>query len=432
MPVVINEARAHAPRLALDVDFAGWPPDGGSDHADLWRRLWFTLGALIVYRIASYIPIPGVDLLAFAKFFQATGMDMTGLLDFWSGGALQRISFVALGIAPYVSAVVIVQLAAAISPRLRSLAMEGPTGRRALNQYARIIMTVGLAGLQAIGLVIAFESVPKLVPSPSHTFEIQTVLALVAGAVFAMWLAEQITERGIGDGVLLILACGVISRLPFAMNAAFELVMTGELQAYWLVSALATATAIFLVVVAVERAIRRIWVYDPLREGVATSMRGYAHLRLQINSSGILAPLAASLFVTPLWDIAADMSQQSWPERLVSSGAGYVSVEGLLVFFFAVFCGLAAFDPEQIAKKLKDSGGWIPGFRPGANTAAYLRRTRTVLALFGAVYLVMVCALPDLVYRGFHLPLPLSGFSFFLLAWVMVRILDSMRPTLRP
>src|SRR5262249_23987145 len=154
--------------------------------------------------------------------------------------------------------------------------------------------------------------------------------------------------------------------------------------------------------------------------------RGFAELRLQINSSGVLAPLAASLLVTPLWGIAADMSQQAWPERLVSSGTGYVSVEGLLVFFFAVFFGLAAFDPEQIAKKLKASGGRIPGFRPGANTAAY--RTRTVLALFGAVYLALVCALPDLVYRGFHLPLPLSGFSFFFLAWVMLRILDRMRP----
>jgi preprotein translocase subunit SecY len=272
------------------------------------------------------------------------------------------------------------------------------------------------------------------VGSPGRVFEALAVVTLVTGAIFLMWLAEQITERGIGDGVVLILACGVVSRLPVAFGIGFDYVRLGDLEFYWFPITLATTVAIVLLVVFVERAVRRIWIHDPGGEiGIAGVRPGYAQVPLRINPSGILVPLAASAFTAPLWGIATDIGghDPSWLERLASSGFVRLLVEGLLIFFFAIFFGLVAFDPEQVAKKLKDSGGWIPGFRPGDNTAHYLRRTRAVLALVAAVYLVVVCALPDIIYRWLHLPLLLSGFSFFLLAWVMVRILDWIRSALQ-
>ena len=434
MPVVIDEALAHAPRLALAADFAGWPPDGSGDRGGLWRRLWFTLGALIVYRLSTFFPMPGIDPVALAEFFQRRASGILGLIDLLSGGAMQRFSITALGIAPYVSALVIVHLASYLVPRLGGLAIEGPAGRRALNQYARIL-TVALAGLQAIGFAIAFQSVRGMVLVPGHAFEVLTVVTLIAGALFLLWLAEQITARGIGDGVIAILACGIASRLPFGITHAVGQVRTGETSPSWLPVTLGAAAAIILVVVLVERAVCRVWIHDPGGEiGTASATPGFTQIPLPLNPSGVLVPLAASVFIAPLRGIVADLTERdaSWLERLVSSGMGYALIDGSLIFFFAIFFGLAAFDPDQIARKLKDSGGWIPGVRPGDNTARYLRRTRTVLALGGAVYLVVVCVLPDVVYRWFHLPLPLSGFSLFLLAWMMIRMLDSMRPFLRP
>jgi preprotein translocase subunit SecY len=269
------------------------------------------------------------------------------------------------------------------------------------------------------------------VVSPGRSFEVLTVVTLVAGAIFLMWLAEQITERGIGDGVVLILACGVVSRLPVAFAVGLDYVEMGDLEFYWLPMTLAIGAAIVLLVVFVECAVRRIPVQYPrrLENGIAAATSRFAPLSLRINPSGILVPLAASVFATPLWDIAVDIGGHdvSWLVRLTSSRVARFLVEGLLIFFFALFFGVAAFDPERIAKELRDSGGWIPGFRPGDDTARYLRRCRAVLALIGAVYLVAVCVLPDVVYRWLHLPLLFSGFSFFLLAWVMVRIRDRMR-----
>jgi len=431
MPVVINEA--HAPRLALDVDFAGWPPNGGGEHADLWRRLWFTLGALIVYRLGTFLPIPGIDPIAVSEFFRERASGILGLIDLLSGGGTHRFSIAALGIAPYISALVIVQLASYVVPRLRGLAIEGPVGRRVLNQYARGL-TIVIAGFQAIGFAISFQDVRRLIVVPGHASEALTVLTLVAGAVFVMWLAEQITERGIGDGVILILACGIVGQLPFGLAVALEQVRMGELGISWFPITLATAAAIILLVVLVERAVRSIAVYDPVRApGFARAKPSYTLLSLPLNPSGVLAPLAASVFAAPLRGIVAGMGERSalWLERLVNGRMGYVVIEGLLILFFAVFFGLAAFDPERIARKLKESGAWIPGFRPGHNTARYLRLTRAMLTIIGALYLVAVCVLADVIYRSLHLPLPFSGFSFFLLAWVMVRILDRMRPFVR-
>ena len=433
MPVVINEARAHARRFALDIDFAGWPPNGNGELADLWRRVWFTLGALVVYRLSTFLPIPGIDLIALSRFFQQRGWGFLGLIDLLGGGGAHRFSIATVGIAPYISALVIVQLASYVVPRLGGLAIEGPAGRRALNQYARVL-TVAIAGLQAIGIAILFRSAPGLIAVPGHTFEAVTVVTLIAGAIFVMWLAEQITERGVGDGAILILACGIATQLPFGLAIALQQVRTGDLGINWLPVTLATVAVIILLVVLVERAVHRISVHDPVRApGSAGARTGYAPLSLPLNPSGVLAPVAASVFVAPLRGIVAGIGERgsSWLERLANSRMSYVVIEGLLILFFAIVCGLAAFDPDETARKLKESGGWIPGLRPGDNATRYLRLTRAALTLTGALYLITVCVLPDIVYRSLHLPLPFSGFSFFLLAWVMVRILDRMQPFVR-
>jgi preprotein translocase subunit SecY len=428
MSAVIDEDRA--PRLGLAVGFAEGPPGGG---ADLWRRLWFTLGALIVYRLGTYLPIPGIDPVAASEFFRASQGGIIGLLDMFAGGGIRRFSIFALGIMPYVSAFIMLQFAGVIAPGLRRLAAEGPTGRRALNQYARIL-TIAVAGLQAVGFAVAFESVRELVASPGHAFEVLAVVALAAGAILLMWLAEQITERGVGFGVLAILACGIASGLPFGISRLFEQVKTGDLDVHVLLVVPLVSAAVVALVAVVESAVRRIPIHGPGGEvGIDGAVGGYPHLTLRLNPTGILAPLAASVMAAPLWGIARALGGRDapWLERLAGSGIGYVLVEGLLIFFFAGVFGLAIFDPGQIAMKAPDSGGQFSGFRTDDSSARQLRWTQAVLALTGAVYLVVVCVLPSLIYRALHLVPPLGGIQLFLLAWVMVRFLEWARPILR-
>ena len=429
MSAMIDEDRATRPRVA--VGFAEGPPGGG---ADLWRRLWFTLGALIVYRLGTYLSIPGIDPVAASEFFRWSQGGIIGLLDMFAGGGMRRFSIFALGIMPHVSAFIMLQFAGVIAPGLRRLGAEGPAGRRALNQYARIL-TVAVAGLQAVGFAVAFQSAPGLVASPGPMFEVLAVVTLVAGAILLMWLAEQITQRGVGFGALVILACEIASGLPFGISRLFEQVKTGDLDVHMLLVVLLVSAAVVALVAIVEPAVRRITIHDPGGEvGIGGAAGGYAHLTLRLNPTGILAPLAASVMATPLWGIARALGGRDapWLERLAGSGIGYVLVEGLLIFFFAGVFGLAIFDPGQIAMKAPDSGGRFSGVRPHDSSARQLRRTQAVLALTGAVYLVVVCVLPSLIYGALHLVPPLGRIQLFLLAWVIVRILEWARSILRP
>lgn len=379
MSVMIDEDPAKARRVGLADGFA----DGADgDRAGTWRRLWFTLGALIIYRIGCYLPIPGLDLAA-ARRFQH-------IASFIGGPSIPDQSILSLGIMPYISAFIIVQLVSRVVPRLRRLATEGGAGRSRVNHYARIL-TIALAALQAVGVATAFESVPGLVVVPDYLFEATTALALVAGAIFLMWLAEQIMVRGLGSGALVVLACSIVSELPFAMG---EFVRIGYLEGSWLLAALLLPAPVVALVVVVERAMRRIPVHDPGGEvGIGGGAGGYAHLPLRLNPTGVVAPLAASLLATPVWGLILSLggayAGMSLMSRLANAGIGHLLVNGLLIALFAVFFGLATFDPEGIAKKLKDSGGWIPGFRPGENAAGYLRRMQVAFALVGAIYLVV-------------------------------------------
>jgi preprotein translocase subunit SecY len=426
------EISAVARRAGLAGGFSDGP-SGGAEPAEIWRRLCFTLVALIVYRLGGYIPMPGLDPQGMRELLGLGTGGILGLLDMFAGGATLRFSLFALGIMPYVSAFIIVQLVGAIVPGLRRLAGEGPAGRRAVNQYARLL-ALALAGLQAFGVASGLEAMPGLVAAPDILFKATTVLTLAAGTIFLMWLAEQITERGIGDGALLILACGIVGRLPFGVSMLFEMVRTGELEGYWPLPVLLLTAAVVALVVVVERAMRWIPVTDPGGAADVGAAGGDAHLPLKLNPTGILAPLAAAVLTAPLWDIARSLGgrEASWLEDLARSGVGYALVEGLLIFFFAVVFGLAAFDPEQIAAKPKETDGSLAGFRPGEDSNRRLRRTQTVLAFAGALYLLAVCVLPDLIYRGFRLLAPVHGFQLFLLAWLLLRVLDRVRPLLRP
>jgi len=343
MSAMIDEERANARRVGLAGGFA----DGtDGDWPEMWRRLWFTLGALIVYRIGCYLPIPGLDPAAVSEF---------GHIDFFAGGPwIPDHSILSLGIMPYISAFIIVQLVSHVVPRLRRLVTEGGTGRTSVNQYARML-TIALAALQAAGVATAFKGVPGLVVVPGYLFEATTILALVAGAIFLMWLAEQITVRGLGNGALVVLACSIVSQLPFAIGGLITYVRIGDLEGSWLLAALLLPAAIVALVVVVERAVRRIPVHDPRGEvGISGNAGGYAYLPLRLNATGVVAPLAASLLATPVWSLifrlGGGYTEMSLMSRLANGGSGYVLVNGLLLVLFAVFFGLATFDPSGSRK----------------------------------------------------------------------------------
>ncbi len=436
MSAMIDEDRAEAPRLGLASGFADGPPGGGrGDPAERWRRLWFTLGALIVYRIGSYLPIPGIDLLAMADFLRTSSSGILGLLDLFAGmGVIGNLSIFALGILPYISAAVIVALASRIAPRLNSLAAGRPMGRRQMNQHARVI-TVLLAALQASGIAIALESYPGLVVAPGLLFEATTVLALSAGAVLVMWIAEQIAVRGIGNGALVIVVCSIVSHLPFDLSRLFDAVKTGDLNVRSVLGIVLMTAAVVPLVVLVERAARWITIYDPRGEvGVRAADGRYAQIALKLNPAYVWAPIAAGILATPLSGIVASAGGRGTLlyEHFMIGGSGYFLLYGLLIALFAVFFGVATFDAEQTARTLKDTGGFVPGYRPGENTARYLRTAQTALALFGAASLAVVCVLPDVIYRWVAIWPPLGGYQVFLLVWLMLRILDQMRPSARP
>jgi preprotein translocase subunit SecY len=430
MSAMIDEDRAPRSRVAVGFEEG---PSGG--NADLWRRLWFTLGALIVYRIGSCLPMPGLDLFALSEFLHTRSSGLLGLLELLTGGdVMSRVSIFALGILPYISAFIIVELVSRIVPRLGGWAASGLTGRHRLNQYTRFV-AVALAALQALGVAFGLEAAFGVVLAPGPLFEATTVLTLMAGAIFVMWLAEQITVRGLANGALVVLVCGIVSHLPFALSTLIESVKTGDLTSHWYFGMLLMTAAVVALVVVVERATRWITIYGPRGAIGARAADGrYAHIALKLNPTQVWAPIATGILAIPLSGTIASAGGRGsflyW--SFMIGGVGYFSLYGFLIALFAIFFGLATFDPAQTARMLKDSGGFVPGYRPGENTARHLRKTQTMLAVIGAAYLVAVCVLPDVIYRWAAARPPFVGYQLFLLTWLMVHILDRMRPHVRP
>ncbi len=407
---------------------------GLGKSGELKQRILFVLGMLVVYRIGAHIPVPGIDAQVLAQFFNQTSNSLLGLFDMFSGGALSRLTIFALGIMPYISASIIMQLLQVVSPKLEQLKKEGEAGRRKITQYTRY-GTVFLAIFQAIGMSIGLESFSvggrPVVIDAGLDFRAITVITLVTGTIFLMWLGEQITERGIGNGISLIIFAGIVAGLPRAIGSTLELARTGEFQPLAVLGILVMVLVVTYLVVWFERAQRRIPVQYAKRQ-VGNKMFGgqSSFLPLKINTAGVIPPIfASSLILLPatfaqftkdtpgfewIGDIAAMMTPGHWLYLLMFSG---------LITFFCFFYTAIVFNPKETADNLKKAGGFVPGIRPGQNTAKYIDSVLTRITVLGAVYVTLVCLLPEALISLYGVPFYFGGTSLLI---IVVVTMDTM------
>jgi preprotein translocase subunit SecY len=394
---------------------------------ELKNRLWFTLGALVVYRLGTYIPLAGLDQAALAQTFSHNAGGLLGMVDMFSGGALGRMTIFALNIMPYISASIIVQLLTAVSPQLEALKKEGESGRKKLNQYTRM-GTVALALVQAFGIARGIEHLQGVVVSPGLFFEVSSAITLTAGTVFLMWLGEQITARGVGNGISLIIFAGIVARMPSAIYQLLNLERTGAISTFIVVLLIVAAIAVIAFIVFMERAQRRILVQYPKRQ-VGNKMFGgeASHLPLKLNTSGVIPPIfASSLLLLPAtlagFGAAGSADSDSWLTWITTSlGHGrpaYMILYVVLIIFFTFFYTAVVFNPTETADNLKKYGGFVPGYRPGKATADYLDYVLTRLTGIGALYLAAVCVLPELGTSYLGLPFYFGGTSLLIVVSV--------------
>ncbi len=396
---------------------------------ELKSRLWFTLGALIVYRIGSYVPVPGVDAGVMAEILQQMGGGILGMFDMFTGGALGRMTVFALNIMPYISASIIVQLMTAAIPAWETLKKEGESGRKKLNQYTRYL-TLFIAIFQAYGIAVGLESMRgsfgAAVVDPGWFFRISCVITLVGGTMFLMWLGEQITARGVGNGISLIIFAGIVANLPSALASTLELGRTGALSTVFIIAFLLVAVAVIVFVVFIERAQRRIPVQYPKRQ-VGNRMFGgeNTHLPLKLNTAGVMPPIfASSLLLLPATFSAfqTDRADAGWLTSITNLLAHgqplYMALYLALIVFFAFFYTAVVFNPQETADNLRKYGGFVPGIRPGQPTAEYFDRVLTRLTALGAVYLGIVCLLPELLIANYGVPFYFGGTSLLIIVSV--------------
>ena len=412
-----------AEQLAANLNFSAI-----GKAEELKKRIWFTLAALLVYRLGTYIPIPGVDLDALRSVFQGSGGQGGTILDqlnLFAGGAISRMAIFALNIMPYISASIIIQLLTTVSPHLAQLKKEGEQGRKQINQYTRY-GTVFLAALQAYGIAVGLEgSTNGVVMEPGLFFRATTVITLVGGTVFLMWLGEQITSRGIGNGISLIIFAGIVAELPGAFASAFELSRKGTLPTPVLIALLVGVIAIIAVIVYMERAQRRLLVQYPKRQmGNRMAQGDSSHLPLKLNTAGVIPPIfASSLLLLP--GTFAAFGTAGGPEWLgqitAMLGRGqplYLAIYVALIIFFAFFYTAIVFNPEETADNLKKYGGFIPGIRPGTKTAEYIDYVLTRVTTVGAIYLAVVCVLPEYLQSYTAVSFALGGTSLLIVVSV--------------
>ena len=395
---------------------------------ELKKRIWFTLGALIVYRLGTYIPLPGIDPVVLQDIFRQNQGGVLGMFDMFSGGALRRMTIFALNIMPYISSSIIMQLMTAVSPQLEALKKEGEIGRKKINQYTRY-GTVLIAAFQAYGISAGLEgmssSAGPAVTDPGMFFRFQVVVTLIGGTIFLMWLGEQITARGVGNGISLIIFSGIVANLPSALAGTLELGRTGALSTAFIIFLLMMSVGVIYFIVFVERAQRRIIVQYPKRQR-GTKMTGgeSSHLPLKINTAGVIPPIfASSLLLMPITIIG--FSAGSGPEWLTNIAAYlgrgqpvYLLIYISMVVFFAFFYTAVVFNPTETADNLKRYGGFIPGIRPGKNTAEYLDWVLTRLTVTGASYLAAICLLPELLISRYSVPFYFGGTSLLIVVTV--------------
>ncbi len=413
-----------AEQLAANINFGAF-----SKATELKKRLWFTLAALIVYRVGTYIPIPGIDPAALADIFEQQRGGILGMFDVFSGGALGRMTIFALNIMPYISASIIIQLLTTVSPHLEQLKKEGEQGRKKINQYTRY-GTVVLTALQAWGIAAGLEGMTatagqSVVLSAGLFFKASTVITLVGGTIFLMWLGEQITARGVGNGISLIIFAGIIAQLPSAIASTLELGRTGALNTLFILFLIVLVILTITFIVFIERAQRRIVVQYPKRQ-VGQRMFGgeSTHLPLKLNTAGVIPPIfASSLLLLPM--TVASFSTQGGPEWITAVtsllGRGqplYMALYIGGIMFFCFFYTAIVFNPADTADNLKKYGGFIPGIRPGKRTAEYLDYVLTRLTVVGAGYLALVCLLPEILMSQYAVPFYFGGTSLLIVVSV--------------
>lgn len=416
-----------AEQIASSLNFGAF-----AKATELKKRLWFTLGALIVYRLGTFIPIPGIDPAIIGDIFTQQSDGILGVFDAFAGGALSRMSIFALNVIPYISAAIIMQLMTAISPSMEQLKKEGEAGRKKINQYTRYL-TVCLAIIQAYGLSVGLESLATsqgaAVSDPGLFFRASTVITIVGGTMFLMWLGEQITARGVGNGISLIIFAGIVAALPTALASTLELGRTGALSALFIIGFLIFAVAVITFIVFVERAQRRIIVQYPKRQ-VGNRMFGgeSSHIPLKLNTSGVIPIIfATSILLTPV-SIAGFSGGGGGILNSVTAVIGrgqplFFLLFAVLIIFFAFFYTAIVFNPEETADNLKKNGGFVPGIRPGKNTAEFFDYVLTRLTVVGAGYLTLVALLPEILISRFSVPFFFGGTSLLI---VVVVSLDTV------
>jgi preprotein translocase subunit SecY len=392
---------------------------------DLRRRFLFLIGALIVYRIGAHIPVPGIDPQRLADLFQSQQGGILGVFNLFSGGALSRFTIFALGIMPYISASIIMQLMSVASPQLEALKKEGEAGRRKITQYTRY-GTVALALFQAIGISVALEGQQGLVIDPGLTFRFVAVTTLVTGTMFLMWLGEQITERGLGNGISLIIFGGIASGLPHAIGGLFELVRTGAMHPFTALFICILVVLVTGVVVFVERGQRKILVNYAKRQ-VGNKVYGgqSSHLPLKLNMAGVIPPIFASsiiLFPATLGQWFGESAGMSWLKDVTATLSPgqpiYVMLYATAIVFFCFFYTALVFNAKETADNLKKSGAFVPGIRPGEQTAKYIDRILMRLTFAGAIYITLVCLLPEFLILKWNVPFYFGGTSLLIIVVV--------------
>jgi preprotein translocase subunit SecY len=409
-----------AEQLASNLNFKTF-----AKAEDLKKRLWFTLAALLVYRLGTHIPLPGLNPEAYAQAFSGQSGGILGLFNMFSGGAVERMAIFALGIMPYISASIIVQLMTSVVPSLENLKKEGEAGRKIINQYTRY-GTVILGALQAYGIAAGLSSGQGIVSNPGWFFTLSTVVTLLGGTMFLMWLGEQITSRGIGNGISLIIFAGIAAGLPGALANTMELGRTGALPTALILTVIVVAIAVIALIVFVERAQRRLLIQYPKRQVGNRMFQGdTSHLPLKLNTAGVIpAIFASSLLLLPATaaGFAGNSQLPDWATGIIAAlGHGqplFMLFYAMLIAFFAFFYTAIVFNPKDTADNLKKHGGFIPGIRPGERTAEYIDYVLTRITVVGAIYLVVVCILPEFLVARTGVPLALGGTSLLIVVSV--------------
>ena len=422
-----------AEKMAANMDMSAF-----SKAEELKKRLWFTVLALIVFRLGTFIPLPGIDPHILSDIFARQSSGILGMFNMFSGGALERMTIFALNIMPYISASIILQLGQSVIPSLAALKKDGEAGHRKMTHYTKIL-TVFITVIQGYGIAVGLEGMTgsaglSAVVMPGFIFKFTTIVSLVGGTMFIVWLGEQITSRGVGNGSSLIITVGIIANIPSALAQTFELGRVGSMSLGVIAMLLVMVLALTYIIVLVERAQRKITIQYPKRQmGMRMMSSENSHLPLKINPTGVIPPIfASSLLLLPI--TVANLSAENGPgwvqtlSQLLGHGQPlYLTLYGALIIFFAFFYTAVVFNPEETADNLKKHGGFIAGIRPGKNTAEYLDYVITRLTVLGAVYLTALCILPEILISKLSVPFVLGGTTLLIVVQVTMDFVGQLQ-----